>query len=99
MNRPYYSEYIRHCLRFYCRNTTKPDFKNEVDKCNWLSCHSIISKCNETDRQYLIEVYCSFDTLADSVYETAKKYSINQNIIWDLIKDIERRIAKRRGLL
>ena len=31
--------------------------------------------------------------------ELAKKLGINQAIIWDLMKDVERKIAKRRGLL
>ena len=51
------------------------------------------------DIDILVNVYGSYDTLADNVYEASKKYDINQNIIWDMMKDFERKIAKRRGLL
>jgi hypothetical protein len=47
----------------------------------------------------LIAVYSGYDTLADNVYETAKKYEVNQAIIWDMMKDVEHKIAKRRGLI
>ena len=44
-------------------------------------------------------VYGGYDTLADEVYNVSKKYSINQNIIWDIMKDFEKNVAKQRGLI
>lgn len=99
MNRPFYSEYVRHCLRFYTRNLEQPRFKSDADKNNWLSCASVLKDYGEKDREVLVAVYSGYDTLADNVYELAKKLGINQAIIWDLMKDVERKIAKRRGLL
>ena len=99
MNRPYYSEYVRHCLRFYTRNRELTQFKTEVDKNNWLSCASVLKKYSDTDQNIINLVYGSFDTISDNVYETAKKYEINQSIIWDMMKEIERKIAHRRGLI
>ena len=41
--RPFYAEYVNHCLRFYCRNTERPsNFKTEVDKVNWQSCEAVL---------------------------------------------------------
>lgn len=99
MNRPYYSEYVRHCLRFYTRNLSLTNFKSEADKNNWFACAAVLKGCTERDFNILVAVYGGFDTLADNVYETAKKYRIEQNVIWDMMKDVERRIAKRRGLM
>lgn len=99
MNRPFYSEYVRHALRFYTRNLSQPRFKSEVDKNNWFACFSVIKSYPDIDRDILVAVYGDYDTLSDNVYETAKKYGINQAIIWDLMKDVERKIAKRRGLM
>lgn len=99
MIRPYYSEYVRHCLRFYTRNLQPEFFKSEVDKDNWYACASVFKGLSEKDRDILITVFAGYDTLADNVYETAKKYEINQGIIWDLMKDIERKIARKRGLI
>ena len=99
MTRPFYSEYVRHALRFYTRNLSRPNFKTEVDKNNWQACFNVIKEYSDTDRNIIVLVYGGYDTLSDNVYETAKKYSMNQAIIWDMMKDLERKIARKRGLL
>ena len=99
MNRPFYSEYVRHCLRFYSRNLQQPPFKSEVDRNNWFACKTVLKGYLDRDRDILVGVYGERDTLSDNVYQTAKKYDIDQSIIWDMMKDVERKIAKRRGLL
>ena len=99
MNRPFYSEYVRHALRFYTRNLSLHSFKSEADKSNWFACANTFKGCSDRDRDILVAVYSGYDTLADNVYETAKKYDMDQAIIWDLMKDVERKIAKRRGLM
>lgn len=99
MNRPFYSEYVRHCLRFYCRNTKNPRFNTEVDKNNWYACHRAIERYSDKDKEILIMVYALYDTIADNVYEIAKVRNLDQNIIWDMLKEFERSVAKKRGLL
>lgn len=99
MNKPFYSDYVRHAMRFYSRNVTISYFKSEVDKLNWLACQKAINVFSERDKDILISVYQGFDTLPDNVYEVAKKYNIDQTEIWDMIKDLERKIAKRRKLI
>ena len=99
MNKPFYSDYVRHAMRFYSRNVTISYFKSEVDKLNWLACQKAINVFSERDKEILISVYQGFDTLPDNVYEVAKKYDIDQTEIWDMIKDLERKIAKRRKLI
>lgn len=99
MNRPFYSEYVRHALRFYTRNLSQPRFKSDVDKNNWFACSSVLKNYSDTDHDILVAVYGGYDTLSDNVYEIAKKYGINQAVIWDTMKDVERKIARRRGLI
>ena len=98
--RTYYTDYVRHALRFYSRNcATRPSFRNEVDKQNWLSCDSVLSKLNEDTAKMLIEIYAGHDTLADEVYGASKRWDMEQGRIWDYMKDVEQRIARRRGLI
>ena len=99
MSRPFYSEYVRHCMRYYSRNTDKPRFNTEVDKNNWYACHRAIEHYSERDKDILIFVYGMHDTLEDNVYEMAKQFKINQNIIWDMLKEFEHSVAKKRGLI
>lgn len=99
MSRPFYSEYVRHCMRFYARNLTNPTFKTHVDKMNWEACHAEIMCLSDKTKDILVTVYGGFDTLPDEVYNASRKYSMNQNIIWDMMKDFERAVAKQRGLI
>ena len=98
MTKPSYSDYIRHAIRFYSRYAGCKQFKTEVDRANWWSCHNVIKTYSDRDKDILAYVYGAFDTLGDNVYVMAKKYNIDQNIIWDMMKEFERKVAIERGL-
>lgn len=99
MSRPSYSEYVKHCLRYYCRNLNPGEFKNLVDKANWTACERVLKEYSERDVQIIIMVYSERDTLADNVYKASSVFKLNQSIIWDMLKDVDYKIAKRRGLV
>lgn len=99
MNRPFYTDYVRHAMRFYSRNLQASCFKTDVDKLNWFSCHDTINTYSERDKNILIDVYRGFDTLSDNVYMVAENHNIDQSIIWDMMKDFERKVAIRRKLI
>ena len=99
MSRPFYSEYVKHCMRFYSRNLHLTHFKTSVDEENWTCCHMIMLQLPEKTRDILVSVYGGCDTLADEVYNASRKYSMNQNIIWDMMKVFERAVAEQRGLV
>jgi hypothetical protein len=95
---PCYTDYVRHALRFYSRYLERKCFKNKIDELNWFACHKVIKTYSDRDRNILIFVYGEFDTIADNVYAIANKHHIHQNIIWDMMKDLERKVAIERGL-
>jgi hypothetical protein len=99
MNRPFYSDYVRHAMRFYSRNINCHTYKTGADRKNWIACHFTIIEYSDRDKDILVSVYGGYDTLPDNVYEMANKYHINQNIIWDMMKDFERKVAKKRDLI
>ena len=99
MTRPFYTEYVRHMLRFYTRNLSLTLFKNKADELNWHSCHDVFQTYSNRDKDILTYIYAGYDTLADNVYEASLKHNVNQNIIWDMMKEFEQKIAKRRELL
>lgn len=96
--RPPYSDYVKFCMKFYSRNITPPRFRNDIVKNNWYACHRAIEPYSDRDKDILVYVYGAFDTLGDNVYAAANKYHINQNIIWDMMKEFERKVAVERGL-
>lgn len=96
--RTFYSEYVRHCMRFYSRHLN-PKFKSEADKNNWIACQSALAGFSDSDRETLLTIYRGRDTIPDNVYQISKEKGIKQDIIWRLVNDLERKVAKRRGLL
>lgn len=99
MSRRYYSEYVSHCLRFYSRNRDIRQFNTLVDENNWKACDTVFAEYSPEDREVLLSVYEGRDTLADEVYNASQKYHVEQNVIWDKLKKLERDIARARGLI
>ena len=99
MIKPYYSDYVRHAIRFYARYLKPDRFKNKVDQSNWYACHNVIKSYTDTEKDILVYVYGAYDTIGDNVYAMANKHHISQNLIWDLMKEFERQVAIERGLL
>ena len=97
MSRTFYSEYVNHCLRFYARH--EPSFYSDADKKNWLACESALKDFSDNDREMLLTIYRGGDTIPNNVYQLAKSKGIKQDSIWKLIGELERKVAKRRGLL
>lgn len=98
MSKTFYSEYVSHCIRFYARHDA-PTFRSKVDEENWRACDSAFRSFPEKDREMLIGIYRDRNTIPDNVYQAAKITGKDQNMIWKLISDLERKVAKRRGLL
>ena len=98
--RPFYAEYVNHCMRFYCRNTAKPSsFKTEVDKKNWEACDTVMKVYTPEERDILLSVYSTRDLMGDNVCNAAKKHNVCQDLVWNLISDACLRFAKHRGLV
>lgn len=99
MTKKSYSDYVRHALRYYSRNLVSPVYKCIADEKNWNACDSVLDKYFPYYKEALISVYQGFDTVGDNVYETSKKYNIPQDNIWKMMKDLERFVARERGLI
>lgn len=100
--KPYYSEYVRHCLRFYVKtidNGGISHFRSEIDKLNWSCCNAVVTQMTEADISTVLILYRPGDTMADKIYALAKERRVDQDTIWGLVNNLERAIAKRRGLL
>lgn len=98
MARAFYSEYVNHCLRFYARHRN-PKFNSAADKNNWLACKSALEGFTDSEREMLLTIYRGGDTVPDNVYQIAKEKGIKQDSVWKLVNELERKVAKRRGLL
>lgn len=94
----FYSDMATHCLKFYARHRD-PKFRSDVDKKNWYACENALKGFDENDRAMLIEVYASGDFMNDNVSETARRFEVSPNTLWSKVHELERKVAKRRGLI
>ena len=103
--KPYYSEYVRHCLRYYAKTLDEgmgghPVFKNDIDRENWSACYNILKHYTPDKMEIICEVYRpGGDTISDKIYQLSLAKRVPQDTIWNLINMTERKIAKKRGLL
>ena len=102
--KPFYSEFVRHCLRYYVKTQDEgygghPVFKSDADKANWTACYYVLKDYSPRDMDVIAEIYRPGDTIADKIYLLAKTKQVPQDTIWNLINTTERKIAKKRGLL
>ena len=102
--RPYYAEFVRHCLRHYIKTLDEgkgghPIFKSEAERENWSACYQVLKDFSERDMETISYLYRPGDTIADKIYELSKIRGVSQNGIWSLSSNVERQIAKKRGLI
>jgi hypothetical protein len=76
-----------------------PVFKSNADKENWSACYHVLKEFSEGEMEMISYIYRPGETLADKIYLLSKSKQMPQDTIWSLINNIERRIAKKRGLL
>ena len=94
----FYSEYVQHCMRFYTRHPN-PKYRTEADKKNWVACDIALKSFDTDEQNVLLTIYSDNDTIPDNVYELSKERNLKQDYVWKLINELERKVARRRGLI
>ena len=102
--KPYYSEFVRHCLRHYVKTLDEgkgghPIFRNDAERANWSACYNVLKDYSERDIDVIAQIYRPGDTIADKIYLLAKTKQVPQGTFWNLIGETEKNIAKERGLI
>lgn len=100
MPKPYYADYVNHCLRFYFRYNASHGFKNEVDKLNYNATERVVNRLESADREILKTVFTQ-DNL--NIFENVSHATIvcheDDKKVWSLINYVTGKIAKERRLL
>ena len=102
--KPNYSETVKRWLRHYAIAQDEapgflPRFKSEEERENWSACHEVLKDYSTKDVDIIVHLYLPGDTMPDKIYWMAKRMRVPQNTLWNLIRDTERKIAQKRGLL
>ena len=96
---PIYTSYVRHAMRFYSRYLHIKSFRSETDRLNWQACHRAIQEYSPIDKDILVCVYGECDTLGDNVYNVSRRYGVHQDVVWEMMREFERKVAVERRLL
>lgn len=102
--KPYYSEFVRHCLRHYVKTLDEgkggcPIFTNDAERANWSACYHVLKNYSEHEMDIISQIYRPGDTIADKIYMLSQTQRMPQGALWNLVSDTERKIAKKRGLV
>ena len=102
--RAHYSEFVRHCLRYYVKTLDEgkggcPVFTSDAERNNWAACHHVLKNYSEENMDIISQIYRPGDTIADTIFMLAKTKRMSQGTIWNLVSDTEKKIAKKRGLV
>lgn len=102
--RPSYAEYVKGAMRFYALNRLasvpqEPRFRSDADKKNWAACEAAVKDFEAKDKEYALRIYAYADTLSDNIFRISKETGIDQNYFWNLVNTVEKKFAKRRGLI
>lgn len=102
--KPYYSDFVRHCLRHYVHTLDEgkgghPVFRNDAERDNWAACYNVLKDYSEHDMDTIAQIYRPGDTIADKIYLISKTRRVSQDGIWALINSTERKVAQKRGLV
>ena len=102
--KPHYSEFVRHCIRYYVLTLDEgkgglPHFRTDAERDNWKACYQVLKDYSTRDMDTISQLYRPGDTLPDKIYAIAKAGQISQNSLWNLVSDTEKKIAKERGLI
>lgn len=102
--KPHYSDFVRHCLRYYVKTLDEgkgglPVFRNDAERANWSACYNVLKDYSDNDLDIICQIYRPGDTTADKIYVLSKSRYVPQDTIWALINTVERKVAKQRGLI
>ena len=99
-----YSKVVRLWLRHYAITQYEapgclPLFKSEEERENWSACYNVLKDYSSKDVEIILQLYRTGDTMSDKIYMMSKSMRVPQTILWNLIRNTEQKIAKKRGLI
>ena len=94
----FYTEYVHHCMRFYVKYPN-PKYRSDADKHNWIACDTALKGFSETDRELLLTLYTGNEPMAERIRKVSTEQDVKADALWKMVTELERKIAKRRGLL
>lgn len=99
--KPFYADYVKRSLRFYLRHRKDASirFSDGVNLKNWESAATAFSSFSDNDRKILSAVYTAKKPFPIAVNDSAERFNAPKRYVWDKVNELERAVAKERGLI
>ncbi len=98
MGRPFYADYVNHCLKKYVVNYDKKSVE-DVEIENWTAVDKVYKQLLDKDRELIDEIYGRFGTISENIKEINEEMKVNEKYMWTLVARVTKDIAKERGLI
>lgn len=98
MAKQFYTDYVRHCLRYFTRYELDEN-ADRIEKLNWVCCESALEDFKPKEQDILKYIYRERDTMGDNVYNASKVCGYDQEHLWALCRLLEQRVAELRHLI
>lgn len=99
MSKTYYSEYARHCLRFYIRHPN-PKFECVTDRKDWFAARDAVESLKDDEQEFINNIYTSYvNEISERVKNAADDMNFTLKKAWGTMCIAEKRVAKNRGLI
>lgn len=100
MGSRFYSEYVRHCLRFYARYEKPLVFRTDVDRLNWEACEDALSLASPRVQKLAVAIYKQESmNIAEAVNKVSHDTNTDRVLLWSIVKRLEKNVAIARGLI
>ena len=104
VRKEHYTDYVKHALRYYIRTTQKnpsekPHFRTNADRANGNASEAAMNDYDSFEQRMFYALYGGKDALPYAVNQYAMRFSMDADRIWRMITDLERNVARRRGLI
>lgn len=101
MGRPFYADYVNHCLKGYVVNYDKglESQETDSDRENWKAVNEVYKQLLNKDRELIDEIFGRFGTISENIKEINEEMKVNEKYMWTLVTRVTKDIAKERGLI
>ena len=97
--RKYYSDYVRHCTRYYFYQEKAPSpISDRVSYNNYAAVSNVLGK-NPPEVVGMIRMLYQADSMVQAVEDYSKISNIKIPVIWHTVQNYEKEVAIERGLI
>lgn len=97
--RTFYSSFIGHCIKFYCKYPKINKFKSNADKLNWYAVHRAFERIPDEKKEIIMEVFSSSADVNSGIRNVAHQKDIGVSSLWKIVSDFENAVAIARGII